>query len=61
MIVFDEAKLLRDKKINLIIEQQELECPFTPKISNNEEPKVENFYNRLQDWMEVKHEKMARY
>lgn len=27
-------------------------CPFTPTIANKDTPKIENFYYRLQDWID---------
>lgn len=32
-------------------------CPHSPVINDNSEPKIENFYNRLQDWLTKKKEK----
>ena len=55
--LYGEANYLREKRK---IESNEFiknNYSFRPNISNKDVPKVENFYLRLQDWMEIKHEK----
>lgn len=59
-------KLYQDSKIKNILRERECDnyysqiCTFTPKIHNNSEPKMENFYVRLQDWLDKRKEKMIK-
>jgi len=35
-------------------------CPFKPNIANQDVPRLDSFYLRLQDWMEIKYEKSKK-
>jgi hypothetical protein len=47
-----ELKILNSKKDLLRIDYYTKTCPFSPEIINKEAPKVENFYYRLQSWID---------
>lgn len=46
-----ERKKLTDEYFNEIY-------PFTPNISNKDEPSVQKFFNRLQDWVDKRNDKI---
>jgi hypothetical protein len=48
---------LRERESLLYYEQT---CPFTPKIADSSKPKLENFFNRLQSWVEKRNENFQR-
>ena len=55
-------KLFKEAETLKVAKEREMEnhyaevCPFTPKISDSSKPKVENFYKRLQGWVEKRNE-----
>jgi len=55
--LYGEANYLKKKKEKAYEEYMGKTCTFSPQINNREEPKPENFFNRLQEWMEQKLDK----
>lgn len=54
--LFKEAETLKVNKEKETENHFAGVCPFTPKISDASKPKVENFYKRLQTWVEKRNE-----
>ncbi len=55
-------KLYKEAEVMRVTKEREKEnhiavvCPFTPKIIDSSKPKLENFYKRLQTWIERRNE-----
>jgi hypothetical protein len=58
--LYREAQQLKKMKEKETEDYFETVCTFSPKISDGTKPKLENFYKRLQSWIDKRNEKYMK-